>query len=93
MDTVIAKTPKPRAHLKGETPNHVNELLNNALNNMELNLKDCEDFSLKDLNGIQKVMAKSNHDDFNDIYSENSDNRKKRFLTMEKYEESWEIES
>jgi len=92
MDSVVARTPKPRAHLKGETPNHVNSLLNKALDNMSLNLKDCEDFSIEDLNRIHKEIACHHHDHFNDIYVENNDNRKRRML-IEEYEETWKVEN
>jgi len=60
---------------------------------MKLTLKACEDFSLEDLNKILKEIACHHHDDLNDIYVEKNDNRKKRILSIEKYEESWETEN
>eukprot|EP00041_Stephanoeca_diplocostata_P030256 m.910394 g.910394 ORF g.910394 m.910394 type:complete len:533 (+) comp23722_c0_seq1:196-1794(+) len=94
FDRVRAEKPKPRAHYRGESFQHMSQVLNGWLKSGKHTAnggtKPCSEFTAAELQQLQAILYLARDLSLNDVYLKANDNRKLR-ASLQDLESTWNV--
>jgi len=84
-----ARSKVPRAQWKGDGHDGMTSVLNKHLSQMFMQVKDCSEWTATELQQLQSEMYSHRVTDFDDMYSDSSDNRRMRHASLEEHQAHW----